>query len=422
MLSRATYGTAAGTIGNRGKIMKTALECAGPSTKSPAKSPVMNGNFWIRTWSQLFAELSRQELGWLVSPAGHISLLSMRRASMIGSRVLLIASLFAILTPLWIIVDMITLPWPVWLGLAVGRMFATLGFMALVIAYDRPESIAQVHRSLAILIGIPIVFYVFSYFFLHRYPLTGLPAAVMSGYNFLPFVLVAGLAIFPLTLAENAVFVAAVFVVQILAGAARWPAVDPVTFTVEFWLLAIIAAVGMLAGLSQLAFMIALVRDAIRDRLTGSFSRHSGEELLELQFIISTRAQTPLALAFIDLDRFKKVNDDFGHEVGDEVLIEATHRLRATLRTGDVLARWGGEEFILIMPNTQPEQATSALERVRAGGLGARPDGQPVTASFGIAERLQDGASNWRELVEIADRRMYEAKRAGRNRIVAGRH
>ncbi|MCK7502173.1 MAG: hypothetical protein MZW92_78870 [Comamonadaceae bacterium] len=102
----------------------------------------MSGHFWIRIWSQLFAELSAQELGWLVSPVGHISLLARRRAAMIGSRILFIASLFAIITPLWIIVDMLTLPWPVWLGIAVGRMFATLGFMALVIAYDRPESMA----------------------------------------------------------------------------------------------------------------------------------------------------------------------------------------------------------------------------------------------------------------------------------------
>jgi diguanylate cyclase (GGDEF)-like protein len=391
---------------------------AGPASNP---SPATNGNFWLRTWSQLFAELSRQELGWLVSPAEHISLLSVRRAGMIGSRVLLIASLLAVLTPLWIIVDMLTLPWPAWLGLAVGRMFATLGFMALVIAYERPESMGQVQRSLAVLIGIPILFYVFSYFFLHRYPLTGLQEAVLAGYDFLPFVLVAGLAIFPLTLVENAAFVAAVFLVQLTAGLSRWPAIDPISFAVQFGLLAIIAGVGMLAGLSQLAFMIALVRDAIRDRLTGAFSRHSGEELLELQFTLSSRAETPLTVAFIDLDRFKRINDEFGHEVGDEVLVEATRRLRATLRTGDVLARWGGEEFVLIMPNTQGEQAAAALERVRAGGLGTRPDGQPVTASFGIAERLQDGASNWRELVDIADRRMYEAKRGGRNRIVSGR-
>jgi diguanylate cyclase (GGDEF)-like protein len=380
----------------------------------------MAAGFWIRTWSQLFAELSRQELGWLLSPAQHISLLSMRRASMIGSRVALIAALFAVLTPLWIIVDVLTLPWPAWLGLAVGRMFATLGFMALVIAHRGAENTAEVHRSLAILVAIPIVFYIFSFFFLNQYPLAELPAAVMVGYGFLPFVLVAGLAIFPLTLAENAVLVATMFVVQVLAGLAHWPNLSPMELLVQFWLLAIMATVGLLAGLSQLAFMIALVRDAIRDRLTGAFSRHSGEELLELQFIISTRAEAPLSVAFIDLDRFKKVNDGFGHEAGDRVLIEATQRLRAGLRTGDVLARWGGEEFILIMPNTEADRALAALERVRAGGLGLRPDGKRVTASFGVAERVLDGAASWRELVEIADRRMYAAKRAGRNRIIAG--
>lgn len=377
------------------------------------------GGFWYRTWSQLFAELSRQELGWLVSPAGHISLLTLRRAHMIGSRVLLIASLFAVLTPLWIIVDMLTLPWPAWAGMAVGRMFATLGFMGLVIAYDRPDNMGEVHRSLAVLIGIPLLFYILTYFLLHRYPLTAVQAAVMSGYDFLPFVLVAGLAIFPLTFKENAAFVAAVFVVQAVASFGRWETSDAISIVVDFALLAIVAGVGMLAGMSQLAFMIALVRDAIRDRLTGAFSRHSGEELLQLQFTLSTRSNTPLSLAFIDLDHFKRVNDDFGHEAGDRVLAEAARNLRSTLRTGDVLARWGGEEFILIMPGTELDQAVAALERVRLAGLGTRPDGKPVTASMGIAERLHDGTGNGRELVQIADRRMYEAKNAGRNRIVS---
>ena len=376
----------------------------------------MSGHFWIRIWSQLFAELSRQELGWLLSPVGHISLLARRRAAMIGSRILFIASLFAIITPLWIIVDMLTLPWPVWLGIAVGRMFATLGFMALVIAYDRSDNMAAVHRSLAILIGIPIVFYIFSYFFLHRYALTGLPAAMVSGYNFLPVVLVAGLAIFPLTLAENGAFVTAVFLVQALAAITRWPDMNPLSFAVEFWLLAIIATVGMLAGLSQLAFMIALVRDAIRDRLTGAFSRHSGEELLELQFIISTRADTPLSLAFIDLDRFKKVNDEFGHPVGDQVLVRTANLLSSCVRESDTVARWGGEEFAVIAPATTEQGAASLAEKLRsimaATHLGPK---EAVTASFGVAELGPDDTVD--TLLQRADAALYRAKQTGRNRV-----
>jgi GGDEF domain-containing protein len=84
-----------------------------------------------------------------------------------------------------------------------------------------------------------------------------------------------------------------------------------------FWLLALITGVSTLAGMSQLAFMIALVRQAIRDPLTGVFSRRSGEETLDLQFTIAQRSNAALSIAFIDLDHFKSINDSFGHEAGD---------------------------------------------------------------------------------------------------------
>jgi diguanylate cyclase (GGDEF)-like protein len=105
--------------------------------------------------------------------------------------------------------------------------------------------------------------------------------------------------------------------------------------------------------------------------------------------------------------------------VGDKVLIEATTQLRHSLRTGDVLARWGGEEFLLIMPHTDTGQAVAALERARSAGLGRTPNGAAVTASFGVAERVVDRTSHWNQLVDQADRRMYAAKLAGRNGIVA---
>ena len=379
----------------------------------------LNAGFFSGVFSRLFAELSPQEMSWLLLPARHTPLLSGRRAAMIGSRVLFIAALFAILTPLWIVVDFLTLPRQLWIGLAVGRMLVTLGFVFLALACARPASTVEVHRSLAILFGIPLAFYLFSHFLLHRYPLGGLSATVTSGYDFLPLALVAGLAIFPLTLAESAAAVTAALVAQVLATVASLDNLHSTEVAVALWLFGIIAAAGILAGLSQLAFMMALVRDAIRDPLTGVFSRHSGDELLELQYINSVRTVTPLSVAFIDLDHFKSVNDDHGHEAGDRVLIRAADQLRNCLRTGDVLARWGGEEFILIMPNTEASQAVAALERVRCAGLGERPDGQAVTASIGVAERVFDRTVHWCELLDIADRRMYAAKHAGRNQIVA---
>lgn len=81
--------------------------------------------------------------------------------------------------------------------------------------------------------------------------------------------------------------------------------------------------------------------------------------------------------------------------------------------------RWGGEEFILLMPDTSQAQAVAALERLRQGGLGMRPDSTPVTASIGVAERRADKITDWHALIELADQRMYRAKQAGRDRIVA---
>lgn len=92
--------------------------------------------------------------------------------------------------------------------------------------------------------------------------------------------------------------------------------------------------------------------------------------------------------------------------------------MSSVLRTSDILIRWGGEEFVLILPNTDWNNAIGIIERLQASGLGLRPDGKPMTASFGIAECLDDRAKDWRELVEIADQRMYAAKQLGKNRWI----
>jgi diguanylate cyclase (GGDEF)-like protein len=176
--------------------------------------------------------------------------------------------------------------------------------------------------------------------------------------------------------------------------------------------------VSIIAGISQLAFMIVLVRESIRDGLTGSYSRHSGEELLGLQFNIAARNKAPLSLAFIDLDHFKRINDTFGHDTGDQVLRSAVDHIRTQVRNSDILVRWGGEEFLLIMPDTDVESACFALQRLREKGFGSKPDGLVVTASIGVAERIRDSLDNWQSLVAKADENMYEAKQSGRDRLV----
>jgi hypothetical protein len=97
-----------------------------------------------------------------------------------------------------------------------------------------------------------------------------------------------------------------------------------------------------------------------------------------------------LAVAFLDLDQFKKVNDGWGHDAGDAVLGTAAERMRKCLRSQDALIRWGGEEFLIVLPNTDHDGARRMVARVAEHGLGPRPDGTPQTASIGIAELKHD--------------------------------
>lgn len=370
-----------------------------------------------RLGTLLPAEIDPRERLKLLSPFRHPLLISRHRAGLIVDRVRLFALLFALLTPLWGIVDFIAFPYPLWAQLLGLRILVCLAFFSLLLFYRDREQMADAYLAMFILFAIPTLFYIGSHTLLARYDLADMPAAVAAGYAFLPFVLMAGLALFPLTLLENLLVAAVLLVAQGLAGYLNWSTLNWPSFVGAFWLLILIAGVTSLACMSQLAYMVALLRRAIRDDLTGIFARNSGEEILKVQWNTSQRNNSALSLAFIDLDHFKQINDNFGHNMGDEALRQASQHIQNCMRSSDSLVRWGGEEFLLLMPDTDMTRARQALERLQASGLGKRPDGTPLTASIGLAERFFDQIENPHGLLELADQRMYKAKAAGRNRI-----
>ncbi|MDM8347303.1 GGDEF domain-containing protein [Pseudomonas sp. sp1636] len=362
-------------------------------------------------------ELRPSELPQLLTPRQHSLLLNQRRATMIVNRVRLFAFLFAVLTPLWAVIDIMVFDFSLWAGLALFRILASGAFVCLLLFYRPSGNLFEAYRAITLLFAIPTLFYVASHTLLGSHQLTEFSAAAATGYAFLPFVLMAGLSIFPLSLKENLALASLLLLAQGLAGYLGWSTLNWPSFAGGFWLLILIAGVTALASMSQLAFMIALLRQAIHDPLTGMLSRGSGEEILGLHWSGAQRNNSYLSLAFIDLDHFKAVNDNFGHEAGDRTLCAFAAHLQSNLRDADSLLRWGGEEFLLIMPNTDMAQADQALQRLMQHGLGNRPDGSPLTASIGLAERRHDQASNCHELLELADRRMYLAKQGGRNQI-----
>lgn len=365
--------------------------------------------------------MDHHELGWLALSNNHTSLLITRRTSILATRVQVVAGLFSVLTPLWILVDIFIFPNDVWPILAIARILTTVAFVAVALGAKQVDSMCKAYLLLAMMFAVPTLFFLFTCQYLNQVPLEGMQIGISSGYNLLPFVMLAGLSIFPLTIVESLVFAAPILLIQFITYVMHWPILDWPTAVASLWLLMLIASVSMLAGISQLTFIIVLMRESMNDSLTGCFSRNSGEKLLEIQYDQACRSGITLALAFVDLDFFKQINDKYGHDAGDCALVEASKSLRLHQRTSDILVRWGGEEFLLIMPKTDSEQAQIALERICKSNIGQRPDGTPLTASIGIAERIQDNTMDWRELVAMADTRMYMAKRTGRNRIIGYR-
>ncbi len=162
---------------------------------------------------------------------------------------------------------------------------------------------------------------------------------------------------------------------------------------------------------------------SIRDPLTGLFNRRFMEESLQLELKRAQRQQSALSVAMVDADYFKKFNDTFGHEAGDILLRELAVRLQRGVRESDVVCRFGGEEFVLLLPGAALEVAAARMERLReeVARIALVHAGQTlgkVTISVGVAAYPGHGAAS-EELIAAADAALYRAKQQGRDRVVA---
>nr|WP_233170578.1 GGDEF domain-containing protein [Aquitalea sp. ASV15] len=167
------------------------------------------------------------------------------------------------------------------------------------------------------------------------------------------------------------------------------------------------------------AYLAQLVR---LDGLTGLLNRRSGDEVLQQEWLRSQRSGQQAVLIMLDIDHFKQVNDEYGHDVGDRVIERVATLLLEHTRAIDTAIRYGGEEFLLVLPHTTQEGGVQLAERLRqqmaARTLHCNDVEVSVTLSLGVAATtmvMQDKAA-W---VKQADMALYQAKRAGRNRVVA---
>ncbi|WP_167759791.1 GGDEF domain-containing protein [Massilia horti] len=186
------------------------------------------------------------------------------------------------------------------------------------------------------------------------------------------------------------------------------------------------AMMAVLVAFRRQAFLFEkqLLHSARHDSLSGAANRGYLNEAGAREVALARRHKRPLALAMIDIDHFKRVNDIYGHVAGDNVIRELANVCRHNLREGDLFGRFGGEEFVCVMPETEADQAFACVERIRRSIEALRLDtGRgplQFTISTGIAV-LGPGRDQWESLLQEADDALYQAKGGGRNRTqVAG--
>jgi len=216
-------------------------------------------------------------------------------------------------------------------------------------------------------------------------------------------------------------------------GAAHWdlnsPVYAPYQYGVFSWAAQIsrliIMAIASVLSLALVSRSQKLLQLATRDPLTGLFSRAYVDDRFAVELSRAQRYGTALSIAVIDADRFKSLNDEHGHLAGDLALKRIGGLIRDSFRQSDTSGRYGGEEFVVVLPQTDMEAAYLKIEKLRelvAGTpLAVGGDGEDIhiTISAGLAS-FPDDARDVTELFAVADERMFQAKEAGRNRVIAG--
>ncbi|WP_019583793.1 diguanylate cyclase [Thioalkalivibrio sp. ALE16] len=359
----------------------------------------------------------KNRLGIFIDPLSHDKGLTRARTREAFWRIRLLMAVFGFVLLGWIVIDVYTLPPETAALLAIGRLAAGGALIALALYAPRPRKANQIWINGGLLIATVSAFYAYAVMILASQPAGAIPEMIIVAYTLIPLVMIAALAMFPLTVLEVAVGAILPFGLMLvtavtLPGGESWIAAIGLGDRVLF-MLALLSVVMLSAG-SQIQFMNRVVYELEHDALTGCLTRRAGETRLAEEI---RGRETSVVILFLDLDKFSEVNNNFGHECGDEILCNTAAQLMHNLRGTDSVVRWGGEEFLIILPGAGRSGVISVLNRLAyQNGLGLRPDGGQITASVGVAV-YPDEALDWRELVKIADQRMYRAKQAGGNAV-----
>ncbi|MEH6823959.1 MAG: GGDEF domain-containing protein [Motiliproteus sp.] len=338
------------------------------------------------------------------------------RALYLSNRVRSLACILALLIPAWIAVDAFYLPSEELKIIAILRILTGLSCLGLALWSHDSHDLKTSRFKLALLILIPSLFHTATQVYLISSGNDTLPA----GYHFFPFLIISLGSIFPLTIFEGgfiAAFVMGLYTTTELAIGDLF-ALQSLN---DIWLLGLLAVIAGWAALTQLSMMMRLYRQAHRDPLTGLANRRSIMDFLRREVEYSRSIDAPLSVILLDLDKFKRINDNHGHAVGDQVLCGFADMLIAQSRPQDLVGRFGGEEFLIILSATSRDSAQLIAERLRQNchqQAHTLDQGSILkyTTSAGVTQLRP--SETIEEMIKRADDALYDAKGCGRDRVI----
>ncbi|QXC30292.1 MULTISPECIES: GGDEF domain-containing protein [unclassified Aeromonas] len=353
------------------------------------------------------------------SARAHSEDFTLTRMGFMTVRLRLLICVLMVGLPAWALVDWLTLPATQFEALLQARVFCLLALSPLIpLSYLIHFRRERMKLALGYLMGVMMLF---SLICLHSF---GADQELQAGYMAFPYLLISLFAIFPIPLSLSLQLSGGILVTM-LAG--NWLLVGQSLWSVQtlnqIWLLGLFAVASAWVQCGQLNMLLQLYRESTTDELTGMMNRRLLMKQLEKARAAMIRKQAPFAVLLLDLDRFKRINDTFGHLAGDAVLREVATTLVEQLEPGMVLGRYGGEEFAILLPRC-PElaQAKRVAERLRVA-VEARLVKSPtsdelleVTVSIGLT--LARRGEGIEALLNRADECLYRAKMAGRNCVV----
>jgi len=360
--------------------------------------------------------IQRFKLEDIVSTQYHSDDFIETRAGYIAVRLRYMAIFYAAAVPLWIPVDYLLLSREHFIAMILPKLFLTASLIPLGMLTLRKHTSHQIHAIFALVFIVAGMFYFASMLILGQ----GGAEPMLAGYSLMPFMLIAMLGVFPLTLvwgvAMSALIMIFYLALEIALG--RLLTIDTANMV---WVLFILAGVSLWVQSSQLLMLLKLYRESTRDPLTGMINRRVLMRRLTTEIAHRKEDGSTFCILMFDLDRFKRVNDHYGHLIGDKVLKTIAEILQQGLREHDIVARFGGEEFVAVLPGFRSEAAMAVAERIRANCRDTyviAPNGDRIQLSTSVGVTEYEAGEAIEATLNRADESLYKAKELGRNRVV----